>query len=64
VQIFSLDARGERQLEENIFVDEIWVEDCLERVKIMEEGKVPKQALWYRPEGRRDPGRPYRKWNS
>jgi hypothetical protein len=27
----------------------------------MEEGRVP---LWYRPKGKRDPGRPRRRWNS
>jgi hypothetical protein len=30
----------------------------------MEEGRVPKQDLWYRPKGRRDSGRPRRRWNS
>jgi hypothetical protein len=30
----------------------------LEHVERMEEGRVPKQALLYRPKGRRDPGRP------
>jgi hypothetical protein len=24
---------------------------------------VPNQAFWYRPRGRRNPGRPYRRWN-
>jgi hypothetical protein len=39
-------------------------QDWLEHVERMEEGRVPKQALWYRPKGRRDPGRPRRRWNS
>jgi hypothetical protein len=30
----------------------------------MEEGRMPKQALWHRPKGRRDPGRPRRRWHS
>jgi hypothetical protein len=30
----------------------------------MEEGRVPKQALWFKPKGRRNLGRPHRKWNS
>jgi hypothetical protein len=33
-------------------------------VERIEEGRVPKQALWYRPNGRRDPGRPCTRWNS
>jgi hypothetical protein len=36
----------------------------LEHVERMEEGRAPKQALWYRPKGRRDPGRPRSRWNS
>jgi hypothetical protein len=39
-------------------------QDWLEHVERMEEGRVPKQTLWYRPKGRRDPGRPRRRWNS
>jgi hypothetical protein len=39
-------------------------QDWLEHVERMEGGRVPKQALWYRPRGRRDPGRPRRRWNS
>jgi hypothetical protein len=39
-------------------------QDWLEHAERMEEGRVPKQALWYRPKGRRDPGRPCRRWNS
>jgi hypothetical protein len=38
-------------------------QDWLEHVEKKEEGRVPKRALWYRPKGRRDPGRPRRKWN-
>jgi hypothetical protein len=33
-------------------------QDWLEHVEMMEEGRGLKQALWYRPKGRRDPGRP------
>jgi hypothetical protein len=39
-------------------------QDWLEHVERMEEGRVLKQALWYRPKGRRDPGRPRKSWNS
>jgi hypothetical protein len=39
-------------------------QDWLEHVERMKEGRVPKQALWCRPKGRRDPGRPRRRWNS
>jgi predicted nucleic acid-binding Zn-ribbon protein len=39
-------------------------QDSLEHVERMEEGRVPKQALWYRTKGRRDPDRPRRRWNS
>jgi hypothetical protein len=39
-------------------------QDWLEHVERMEEGRVLKQALWYRPKGRRDLGRPRRRWNS
>jgi hypothetical protein len=39
-------------------------QDWLEHVERMEEGRVPKQALWYRPKGRRYPDRPRRRWNS
>jgi hypothetical protein len=39
-------------------------QDWLEHVERTEEGLMPKQALWYRPKGRRDPGRPRRRWNS
>jgi hypothetical protein len=33
-------------------------EDLPEHVERVEEGRMRKQALWYRPKGRRDPGRP------
>jgi hypothetical protein len=39
-------------------------QDWLEDVERMEEGRGPKQALWYRPKGRRDPDRPRRRWIS
>jgi hypothetical protein len=39
-------------------------QDWLEHVERMDEGRVLKQALWYRPKGRRDLGRPHRRWNS
>jgi hypothetical protein len=38
--------------------------DWLEHVERLEEARVPKQALWYRLKGRKDPGRPRRRWNS
>jgi hypothetical protein len=38
-------------------------QDWLEYVDRI-EGRVLKQALWYRPKERRDPGRPRRRWNS
>jgi hypothetical protein len=38
--------------------------DWLGHLERMEEGRVPKLALWYRSKGRRDPGRPCRRWNS
>jgi hypothetical protein len=41
-----------------------YIQDWFEHVEKMEEGRVPKQALWCRPKGRRDPGRPCRRWNS
>jgi hypothetical protein len=39
-------------------------QDWLEHVERMEEERVPKQAVWYRPKGRRDPGGQRRGWNS
>jgi hypothetical protein len=36
-------------------------QDWREHVERMEEGRV---ALWYKSKGRRDPGRPRRRWNS
>jgi hypothetical protein len=39
-------------------------QDWLEHVESMAEGRVPKQALWYGPKGRREPGRLCRRWNS
>jgi hypothetical protein len=39
-------------------------QDWLGHVERMEEGRVPKQVLWYGPKGRRDPGRPCGGWNS
>jgi hypothetical protein len=30
----------------------------------MEEGRVPKQRLWFKPKGRKNPGRSHRRWNS
>jgi hypothetical protein len=41
-----------------------YIQDWLEGVEMMEEGRVLKQALWYRPKGKRDPNRPRRSWNS
>jgi hypothetical protein len=38
-------------------------QDWLQHVEGMEEGRVPKQALWHRPKGRRDPGRVCTRWN-
>jgi hypothetical protein len=39
-------------------------QDWLEHAERMDEGRVPKQALWYRPKRRGDPGRPHRRWDS
>jgi hypothetical protein len=39
----------------------IYRQDRFERVEKMREGRVPKQALWYRAEGRRES---CRRWNS
>jgi hypothetical protein len=39
-------------------------QDWLQHVERMQEGRMPKQALWYTPKGRRDPGRTRRRWNS
>jgi hypothetical protein len=41
-----------------------YIQDWLEHVEMMEEGRVLKQALWYRPKGRGEPGKPRRSWNS
>jgi hypothetical protein len=51
--VFSIDDRIRR-----------YRQDCLQHVERTEEGRVPKQALWYRPKGRREPDRPRRRWNS
>jgi hypothetical protein len=41
-----------------------YIQDWLEHVEMMEEGRMLKQALWYSPKGKREPGRPRRSWNS
>jgi hypothetical protein len=38
---------------------DMWVEH-LER---MENGRFPRDALYYLPKGRRDPGRPRKRWS-
>jgi hypothetical protein len=48
--VFSLNGRIRTQ-----------TQDWLEHVKWVEEGRVPKQALWYRSKGRRNSGRPLQK---
>jgi hypothetical protein len=53
IRMFSINGRIRR-----------YTQNGLQHVERMKEGRVPKQALWYRPKGRRNPDRPPRRWNS